>query len=438
MFYAKVNNLAPNTAYRYFTAGAVVADLGTTGTAGLPVLIDYNNGNAFSIPSTASIAAATASGNFGTFTTDATGSFTGSFGIVPSANTKFNAGNIIYPVICLGIDNGIATTVQQRLALDQTLIALPFGTTATDGTFIKGASSATPKNLVALWQSVDGSSFVNATARPQAMTFAENVGAPATVVPGYDATGGAWNTIIPNNLPNGIQLIQQIDLVSGSVVGCNSDADGVWPSGANTVNPSGGITPIVIASTDAPLTAAACFSILAVRVVDFNAIKADKNVRLSWTTAQEINNNSFEVLRSTDGNTWKTIATVAATGNSSSPVSYTVIDNAPINGKNLYRLKSNDTNGSSVLSDIKTVIFSDKFSVTVSPNPVKDRINVEIGKKGNDAVQLLLINNTGAVIGRYTTANDIYSIDASHLSKGMYILKIVAEGTVNTQKIIVQ
>ena len=32
-------------------------------------------------------------------------------------------------------------------------------------------------------------------------------------------------------------MIQQIDLITGQVIGCNTDGDGVWPSGTNTVNP---------------------------------------------------------------------------------------------------------------------------------------------------------------------------------------------------------
>jgi hypothetical protein len=39
------------------------------------------------------------------------------------------------------------------------------------------------------------------------------------------------------------------------VLNCNTDANGVWASGANTVNPTGGTTPVVLTATDAPLNA---------------------------------------------------------------------------------------------------------------------------------------------------------------------------------------
>ncbi len=438
MFYARVTNLAPNTAYRYFTGGANQTDFNTTSIAGLPVLIDYNNGNAISIPSSGTINAATASGNFGTFTSDASGSFMGSFGLVPSNNTKFSASTLVYPVLSLGVDNGTSTTVQLRLALDQSITPLAFGATITDGTFIKGASSAAPKNLVALWKSQDGSSFVQATARPLSITFAENTGATTTYISGYDNAAGSWNTIIPNNNANGVRLIQQLDLVSGATVGCTSDADGVWPSGANTVNPTGATTPIGITSTDAPLTAGACFSVLAVNLTNFTAAKKGNAVQLNWATAQEVNSNRFEVLRSSDGVNWKLITSVTAAGNSNTTLNYAAMDNAPLSGKNLYRLRSIDNDGKATLSDIRTVIFSDRFEILVSPNPVKDVININISKQGNAPVQIALISSTGAVVRRYTTNSTFYSISAAGLNKGLYIVKIVSEDASATEKIIIQ
>ena len=44
---------------------------------------------------------------------------------------------------------------------------------------------------------------------------------------------------------------------SGLLNDNNTDSNGLWPSGAVTVNPSGGdTTPIVITSSDAPLSVA--------------------------------------------------------------------------------------------------------------------------------------------------------------------------------------
>ena len=69
-----------------------------------------------------------------------------------------------------------------------------------------------------------------------------------------DGISGAWGAIIPNNNANGVQRIEQRALSDGSLVQASTDSDGVWPSGANTVNPhAGDATPIVITTSDAPL-----------------------------------------------------------------------------------------------------------------------------------------------------------------------------------------
>lgn len=441
MFYATVNGLLPNTAYRYFTAGTLTTDIGTTSAAGISILIDYNNGNTFYYLSTASLGGT--AGSYGTFTTNASGSFSGSFGLTPSSNAKFNVGNMIFPSISLGVDNGTTTVIENRFQLDLGITVLGYGTTAADGTFLKGMSSATPKNLVGVWKSADGTARVAAIARPLSMTVAENTGITGSgnfataVIAGYDFAAGSWNTIIPNTLPEGVRLIQQINFVTGAIAGCSTDADGVW-GGVNTVNPTTGTTPIQISAANAPLTGTSCFAVLPVTLMDFAAKRVNEKVVLTWSTSQEINSNSFDVQRSADGVNWKTLQTISAAGNSSVAKYYRAGDMSPINGKNLYRLSVNDANGRKTLSEIRTVLFSDKLVVSVSPNPVTDVINVNFSNTGNEKTVLTLINATGAPVKSFTTSASQYTISATGLSKGVYILKVSSQNVNAVQKIVIQ
>lgn len=441
MFYATVSNLVPNTAYRYYVLGSATTDLNTSNSgAGLPILIDYNNANAFYYPTTASLNAA---GQYGTFTTNASGSFTGSFGFTSSSNARFTVGNTVYPAITLQKETSSA--VENRFQLNQGITVLGYGATATDATYIKGASSSTAKNLVALWKSIDGSSFTAATARPLSMTVTEATGATGTgnygtsFIAGYDLTAGAWNTLIPNNNPAGVELIQQLDILTGSTIGCNSDPDGTWPSGAVTANPAGGTTAITLTSGDAPLTGGACFSIVAVNYNNFTAVKSGNGVKLSWTTQQEANSDYTEVLRSTDGVNWKAISNVPAAGNSSVQLYYNAFDNAPAAGRNLYKLRFVDVSGRSTYSDIRTVLFSDKFEISVSPNPVRDVITINIAKQDNATpVIISLVNSNGKIVGSYTTQSGTYSINAAGFAKGLYVLKLTSGSYSATEKLIIQ
>lgn len=69
-----------------------------------------------------------------------------------------------------------------------------------------------------------------------------------------DSISGAWGTIIPNSLANGVRRVENHKLSDGSLFYANSDADGVWTTGSvNTVNPTNGSTAIEISGTDDPL-----------------------------------------------------------------------------------------------------------------------------------------------------------------------------------------
>ncbi|GAB2717915.1 hypothetical protein GCM10011495_34080 [Hymenobacter frigidus] len=260
LFRATVSNLTPNTLYRYFNQAGISTDLGTTTMgAGNPLLITPGAtpaASAYAYTSTPSLTSTTAT-NYGTFTTNAAGTYTGWFGFLNTGNARFTAGNTVYPTIALAPD-ATPAVVEKRLALDQTLtvLALGTGTTANDATGFKGSSSATPKNLVAVYDNVAG------TGRPLGLTVVEAIaatGATVASVPAYyTAAAGDWNTLIPNVLPNGVRRVEQRSVVDGTLVGCASDADGTWPSGANTVNPVTGLTAVVLTATDAPLNTSAC------------------------------------------------------------------------------------------------------------------------------------------------------------------------------------
>ncbi|WP_310391434.1 IPT/TIG domain-containing protein [Hymenobacter sp.] len=258
VYRATVSNLTPNTLYRYFNQVGVSADLGSTNPgAGNPLLITPGATPAATAYLYTSSASLSSANNYGTFTTNASGSYTGWFAFLNTGNTRFTAGNTVFPTIVVAPD-ATPATVEKRLALNQTMTVLAFGTgaTATDASGFKGSSSATPKNLVAVYDNVDG------TGRPLALAVVEAIAATGATVASlpayYTAAAGDWNTLIPNVLPTGVRRIEQFSVVDAAPVGCASDADGVWPSSANTVNPAAGVTAVALTATDAPLNTSAC------------------------------------------------------------------------------------------------------------------------------------------------------------------------------------
>lgn len=443
MFYATVSGLSPNTTYRYINQAAIASDLGTTNIgAGNPILIDHTvSPMTFIYSSGPSV---TTPGSYGLFETDATGSFTGAFGFVNTNNARFNAGEEIYPSIAVAEDVA-SPVIQNRFALNQSIAMLAFGATtaATEGTFIKGRSTATAGNVVGLWSTIDGNIVAQ---RPLAMTIVEDMvttGATwaASFVPGYDETGGAWNTIIPNANTNGVRLIQQFDIATGNVIGCNSDADGTWPSGAVTGTPAptgGATTPIQISITDAPINTGSCFSILPVRISNFAVQKSGNTTKIAWTTQQEVNSKEFVVERSTDGRTWIVIATVAAAGNSASLINYNTTDYAPAKGINFYRLRIVDLDNRVENSATKSVLFGNTDVVLITPNPATTTATIYMGKPDNSLSQIFVSDMNGKLVERINTADQTHTLQLTRYSKGLYIIKVVSGAATSTHKLVVQ
>ena len=245
-------NLTANATYRYYNQCVISSDSATTSGAG-NCIFAAASGN---FVRTSSPGLSTA-GTYGTFTTDANGAYTGWFVTEPTGNARFaTTGNLVFMRLILN-DGADGTAVTTRLTTSSSAAVLPFGTITATGTGIHGNSSATDKNFVLLYDNIAG------TGRPLAATFVESDGVAEDTAANYvqfysdsvDGTSGAWGAIIPNNNANGVQRIEQRKLSDGRLVAADTDSDGVWPSGANTVNPSGGdAASIVIAASDAPLT----------------------------------------------------------------------------------------------------------------------------------------------------------------------------------------
>jgi len=79
------------------------------------------------------------------------------------------------------------------------------------------------------------------------------------------------------------------------------------------------------------------------------------------------------------GASWNNIGTVAAHGNSSTPINYSFTDTKPANGTTEYRLEMVDKNGSTAYSTVVAVRIGVATSVSVYPNPASNNVNVVLG-----------------------------------------------------------
>jgi hypothetical protein len=102
---------------------------------------------------------------------------------------------------------------------------------------------------------------------------------------------------------------------------------------------------------------------LPIELISFEGRTVGYANELSWSTASERNNDHFDVERSTDGMHFQRIGTVAGEGNSQQLLHYTLLDEAPINGLNYYRLLQTDEDGTNTYSSI-VVLRNERAATT--------------------------------------------------------------------------
>ena len=166
---------------------------------------------------------------------------------------------------------------------------------------------------------------------------------------------------------------------------------------------------------------------LPVVLMGFNANLTSTNaVKIDWNTQQEVNTDRFEVLRSGDGISWQTLATIKATGFSSTPKNYTYSDPAPQKGVNLYRLNTIDFDGNFGFSAVTNVRINTQGKISVFPNPTVNLVTVSLSEAPSSDWTFRLVNLFGQTVlekkfGKdYSTA----SVNVGNFPTGNYSIEI--------------
>jgi hypothetical protein len=156
-------------------------------------------------------------------------------------------------------------------------------------------------------------------------------------------------------------------------------------------------------------------------------IDVNHKINIAWTTQQEINTRIFIVERSSDGKLWKTIASIDAAGNSSTIKQYQVLDNAPENGINIYRIETIDMDGASSYSMVKDLRLNGLSKIGLYPNPATDHISISLADAPTGNWSIQLYNNAGQLMLQRTFEKNNTNIilQVGQLSAGNYTLQIV-------------
>jgi len=237
------NNLIPNATYKFINQVVTSADTPTAGGAGNIIFVT-ESGDFIRTTSTGFVTP----GQFGEFATNTSGSYTGWFVTEPTGNARFAPGNYVFMRIRLN-DGAGGTAVQHFLTTADSIKVINFGNDndPLQGSGVYGRHFSTGKNFAFLYDNVNGSG------RPITGTFIESDGTSGgTTYPAFyqnlvDGIEGAWGAIVPNQLPNGIRRVEVRDKATGSILdGTTTVANGIWPYGSNTNNPTVGAEALLI------------------------------------------------------------------------------------------------------------------------------------------------------------------------------------------------
>jgi hypothetical protein len=152
-----------------------------------------------------------------------------------------------------------------------------------------------------------------------------------------------------------------------------------------------------------------------------------------------INVSSFEVERSFDNVSYKSIGSVAGQVNSNSTQSYTYVDNSN-NSKSVsfYRLKIVKQGGEVSYSDIKTVKgFGGKAEFVLFPNPSFGNARITVTDI-SEPTTVQVLDNSGRLV-KSLLLNNSNSIEVNGLQKGAYIVRVTGtvSGTTTVKKLTV-
>ena len=187
--------------------------------------------------------------------------------------------------------------------------------------------------------------------------------------------------------------------------------------------------------TDTVIVQPTCPTALPINTLDFTATLINQVVKLNWTTINEVNCKTYNVLRSKDGINFSSIGNLNC-NNLSSLNEYNFIDYAPLSGISYYRIEEIDFDGTEFYTEIKQV-GADFWNVTIMPNPFNNLTELVVTGVQNNKVSISVIDMNGKEHFKLTNVESDKPIAVGeNLGRGVYILQLINDDKVLNYKIV--
>lgn len=177
--------------------------------------------------------------------------------------------------------------------------------------------------------------------------------------------------------------------------------------------------------------------------VSFGAIKAAEKgtgVQIDWTSYSELNIANYQIERSADGIHFTSVGEVAPR-NVSDASNYTFFDALPLSGTSFYRIRNNDIDGKSGLSNIVKINLNKNIkTISVYPNPIRgNRVSFQTSDLVKGTYSVEVINAMGARVYQQSVNHAGGAINQSlslpNLQSGSYTLRINGTSSSSIHKI---
>jgi hypothetical protein len=187
-------------------------------------------------------------------------------------------------------------------------------------------------------------------------------------------------------------------------------------------------------------------STLPIELTDFRGNHQGSYNLLSWETAREFNSVAFIVERRFgEEGAFRGIAELRAAGQSMGLRQYAFKDAAiEREGVYYYRLNQVSEDGGSQFSPVVGVLVNRSAGgyFSLYPNPAKNRVSLHLNEPFSGQVEIQLLNGEGKrlmtdrIRPEHSSAKS-YSLDLGGISEGTYFVRVIDEGRVFSERLVV-
>ncbi|MFY7965622.1 MAG: LamG-like jellyroll fold domain-containing protein [Chitinophagaceae bacterium] len=185
---------------------------------------------------------------------------------------------------------------------------------------------------------------------------------------------------------------------------------------------------------------------LAAKLKSFTASFFNNTTSLSWQVSHAENIKTYSVERSINGVEFSEIGTINSNSvNTGDAVTYNFKDvlqsSIQTADRLYYRLKFINTEGTYSYSNTLMVIAKrSDFTINISPNPVKNIVQIQTDKSMTGEVEIVIFNNSGIELLKRTfnlqNGSNVISLNISNLPTALYNLQVKNKNIAMTKQLL--